>query len=108
MDPAGGPVDGAGVSRCFDERLDQHRLCVVTLGPVRGQAAADDGEDMRAEIGDGDPGQDQEPRVVDHEGEVLLAQSRRPSDEVVARGELPGGGAEPSMAMGPPSRSWTA
>ena len=41
-----------------------------------------------------DPGQDQEPRVVDHEGKVLLAQLPCPSDEGVARGELPRGGGE--------------
>ena len=46
------------------------------------------------QVGDPDPGRDQDPRVVDHEREVLLAQLRRPSDEVVARGELPGGGGE--------------
>ena len=36
----------------------------------------------------------QEPWVVDHQREVLLAHLGRPSDEVVARGELPGGGGE--------------
>ena len=54
---------------------------VVALGPVLGQAAADDCEDVRAEVGAFDPGQDQEPGVVDHEGEVLLAQLRRLHDE---------------------------
>ena len=47
-----------------------------------------------AEVGDLDPGQDQEPRVVDHQGEVLLAHLGHPSDEAVARSELPGGGGE--------------
>ena len=94
MDPARCPVHGAGVARSLDEGLDQHGGGVVALGPVLGQAAADDGEDVRAEVGDFDPGQDQEPRVVDHQGEVLLAQLRRPPDELVARGELPRGGAE--------------
>ena len=35
------------------------------------------------------PGQDQEPRVVDHEREVRLALLRGPSGEVVARRGLP-------------------
>ena len=86
MYPSRGPVDGAGVSRRFDEGLDEHGRGVVSLGPVQGQAAADDGEDMRAEVGDGDPGQDQEPRVVDGEGKILLTQLRCPSDEAVAAG----------------------
>ena len=42
-----------------------------------------------------DPGQDQEPRVVDHQRQVFLALvCGRPSDEAVARGELPCGGGE--------------
>ena len=48
-----------------------------------------------------DPGQDEEPGVVDHEGEVLLAQLRRPPDELVAWGELPRGGAEAEHGDGP-------
>ena len=59
------------------------------------------GAGVRAEVGDFDPGQDQEPRVVDHQGEVLLAQLRRPPDELVARGELPRGGAEAEHGDGP-------
>ena len=49
---------------------------------------------MRAQVRDNDPGQDQEPRVVDHEGEVLPAQSRSPPDEGGARRELSRRGAE--------------
>ena len=92
--PAGGPVNGAGVARGLDEGLDEHGRGVVALGPVLGQAAADEGQDVRTQVGDFDPGQDQESRVVDHEGKVLLAQLPCPSDEVVARGELPRGGGE--------------
>ena len=56
MGPAGGSIDGAGVARGFDEGLDEHGRGVVALGPVPGQAVADDGEDVRAEVGDMDPG----------------------------------------------------
>ncbi len=56
--PAGSLVDGTGVSR----GLDEHGGDVVALGPVCGQAAADDGEDVRAEVGDLDPGQASRPR----------------------------------------------
>ena len=101
MGPAGGPVDGAGEARCLDEGLDEDGGGAVALGPVPGQAAADDGEDVRAEVGDGDPGQDQEPRVVDHQRQVLLAQLRRPSDEGVAWGELPCRRTEAEHGEGP-------
>ena len=39
---------------------------------------------VRAEVGDMNPGQDQEPRVVDHEREVLLTQLRRPAQHIDA------------------------
>ena len=45
--PAGGPVNGAGVARGLDEGLDEHGRGVVALGPVIGQAPADDGQDVR-------------------------------------------------------------
>lgn len=55
---------------------------------------------MRAEVGDFDLGQDEEPRVIGYEGEVLLAQLGRPSDEAVARGELPRGDGETKHGEG--------
>ena len=102
MGPARCPVDGAGVAGCLDEGLDEHGGGVVAPGPVLGQATSDDGEDVGAEVGDFDPGQDEEPRVVDHEGEVLLAQLRRPTDEAVARREFPRGGGEAKHGERPP------
>lgn len=70
MDPARGAVDGAGVARRHGEGFDEVRCNVVACGPVGGQAAADDGENVRAEVGDMDPGQDQEARLVDRHGGV--------------------------------------
>ena len=68
MDPSRGRVVGAGVARGLDESLDRHGRCVVALGSAQGQASADNGEDLRAEVWDGDPWQDKEARVVDHKG----------------------------------------
>ena len=56
---------------------------------------------MRAEIGDLDPGQDEEPRIVDDEGEVLLAQLGRRTNEAVVWRERPGGHAEAKHGDGP-------
>ena len=89
MGPAGGAVDGAGVARRLDEGLDEHGGGAIALGPVLRQAAADDGENVRAKVEDTDPGQDQEPGVVDDQRQALLALLRRLSDEGVTRGELP-------------------
>ena len=58
-------------------------------------------ENVRAQFRDDDPGHDQEPRVVDHEGAVLLAPSRRPSDEAVAGCELSRRGAVAEQGDGP-------
>ncbi len=44
--PAGGPVDAAGEAGGFDEGLDEDGGGVVAAGPVAGQAAADEGEDV--------------------------------------------------------------
>ena len=43
-------VDGAGEALGLDEGLDQHGRGVVALGPILGQLAADEGEDVRAPL----------------------------------------------------------
>ena len=48
-----------------------------------------------------DPGQDQEPWVVDHQRQVLLAQLRRPPMKRVARRELPCRGGEAKQGERP-------
>ena len=94
MGPSRGLVERAGEARGLDEGLDEHGRGVVVLGPVVGQLPAHEREDVRAQVGDRDPGQDEELRVVDREREVFLAQLRRPSDEAVAWRELARRGAE--------------
>ena len=49
------------------EALDEDRGGMVVLGPVSWEAA-DDGEDAGAGVGDVDPGEDEEPGVVDDQG----------------------------------------
>ena len=48
--------------------LDEYGCGVVAIRPGLGAPPADDGEDVRAQVGDCDPGQDEESRIVDHEG----------------------------------------
>ena len=52
-------------------------------------------------LGDLDPREDQKARVIDHQRQVLLAELRCPSDEVIARRELPGGGGEAEHGQRP-------
>ena len=58
VSPTRSPVDSAGVARGLDEGLDEHGRGAVALGPVPGQAAAHDGQYVRFEVGDLDPGLD--------------------------------------------------
>ena len=62
--PLGGPdvgparclVEGAGEARGLDEGLDEHGRGIAALGPILGQLPAHEREDMRAQVGDRDPG----------------------------------------------------
>ena len=94
MEPTGGSVDGAGEARGLDEGLDEHRRGVVALGPILGQTAAHDGDDVRAEVGVSIHGNMRNLGLSTTRGDVRLAQALRPSDEAVARGKLPRAGDE--------------
>lgn len=77
-------VQRTGEARDLDEGLVEHGHHVVALGSALGQLAANMGKDVRAQVGDWDPGQDEEPRVVDDVQGILLGLLRSPSDEAVA------------------------
>jgi hypothetical protein len=46
---------------------------------------------MRSQIGDPDPGEDEETSVVDDQKKILASGARRPADELITAGDLPGG-----------------
>ncbi len=94
MDPSGGAVGGSDESRGLDEGFDEDGVDVVLALPILGQALSGAGEDVGGEVGDADPGQDEEPCIVAQEREVFLAGLRGPSDEAVARRDFPCRGAE--------------
>ena len=102
-DPVRAAVGGAVEARGFAEGFEQDGADGVASAPVVGQASFDLGEEVRGEVGDAYPGQDQEAGVVDHEGQVALPGFGGPADEAVAGRGLPGGGAEPNRARGSPS-----
>ena len=87
-DPIGGLVRRAAVALGLDEGFEQHGFEAVALVPVDGQLAANDGQDFGCESFALDPRQDQEPRVVDHELQVLEPLRLLPTDEGVR--PLPG------------------
>lgn len=69
-----------------NEGLDEDGGDAIAFGPVLGQVPVDDGEYVRAEVGNLNPWQDKEPRVFDHKEEVLLSQLGRPTGKAVERG----------------------
>ena len=71
VNPVGGLVGRAAVALALNEGFEQHGLEAVALLPVVGQLAAHNGQDFGCESFALDPRQDQEPRVVDHELQVL-------------------------------------
>ena len=97
-------------TRSEDRRTARNRFSIgtgaVASCPVLGQATPDEVEEVRAEVGDADPWQDREARVVDHEGKVPFAPGRGPSDDAVAWASFHAALEKPSTATGRPLRSW--
>ena len=69
VSPARSSIDCAGVARGLDECFDEHGRGAVALGPIPGQEATHEGENVRAEVGDLDPGQDLNLRPSGYEGQ---------------------------------------
>ena len=107
MGPSRGLVGDASEARRLHERFDQLGRDVIARGPVLDQLSAYDGQDVRGEIGDAYPGQDEETGVVDDLGQILFPQCRRPADEAVAGASLRAAVENPSRASSRPWRSCT-
>ena len=106
VDPASGLVDGAGMARRLDECLDEYGGCVVALGPILMQAPADNRLDVRAQVRDLDPGQDEEPWVVNNEG-GFFSRSFGVHPMKRSRGaSFLAAVLKPIMVSGQPLRSW--
>ena len=92
MKPVGGAVAGAAKALGVDEGFQEDGGEAVAAFPIVRELVSDASEDVRGEVGDVNPRQDQEAGVVDHEVEVVLSLGRSPADEAVAWGDGPGGG----------------
>ena len=92
--PVGRLIARSEETRAVTERLEQDRAQGIAAFPVVREAALELREQVRGEIADAYPGQDEEAGVVDHEREVALAHRGAPADELIARGGLPGRGGE--------------
>ena len=94
VEPVGSPLAGAAEARGFAEGFQQDGSDAVAAVPVGGQLPLAAGEQVGGEMGDADPGQDQEAGVVDDACQIAFAGGRVPADEAVAGGSFPGGGGE--------------
>ncbi len=101
--PARRAVDGAGVSR----GLDEHGRDVVALGPVLGQAAAHEGEDVRAEVG-ATQGNIRNLGLSTTSGRFFSRFSGVHRMKLSRGASFQAAVEKPSMAMGQPFRSCTA
>ena len=92
--PRGRLIARSEETRAFTERLEQDRAHGVAAFPVVTEAALELREQVRGEIADAYPRQDEEAGVVDHEREIALVHRGTPADELIAWGGFPGRGAE--------------
>ena len=99
--PVGRAVAGAAEAGGIDEGLHQPQAGPEPRRPVSREAGQGAGEHVGGEIRDLDPGQDEEPAVVDHPIEVGLPLGRGPADPPVAHAQDPGRRAERQGRHGP-------
>ena len=67
-EPVGGPVAGAGEARLFYKGLEQDWFVAVAMQPLVWELACSEPEEPGGQMPGGDPGEDEEPRVVDYQG----------------------------------------
>ena len=92
--PAGGGVNRATERLRIDEALhDQHRMSVPRF-PIRAEPAQNQLEHPRTRVGHRPIGQQEKPRVVDHQGQTAPALLVGPANSLVARAQILGRRAE--------------
>ena len=92
FDPVGRVIARASETRNLTEGLEQYRTDGVTLLPVLGQPALAACQNMRGQIWNAGPRQNQKACIVRHQLQVAPSTFGRPADEAVARRGLPDGG----------------
>src|SRR5579859_6943694 len=73
IQPVGCLITGAGETRLLNESLQQYWAIGIAGLPVLRQAPTDQGKNTRSEVTAADPGQNQEPGVVDNQVELARA-----------------------------------
>ena len=89
-EPVGGAIAGAGETLRIDEGLDEDGLVAILLVPVGGQLADGQGQGVRGQMLDADPGQEQEARLRDDPMQLVSVLVGFPADPAVAAGQREG------------------
>ena len=97
-DPVGGAITGALEAGAVDEGLDQIDRMSILGQPIGREATGKAGKQVRGQMGDVNPGKDEEADVVGDPGKALGPGWFVPPDELVARVDPPGGGAKERAA----------
>lgn len=92
--PIGRLVDGPSILPLIDEGLQQHWRRAIVCHPVRPHPRGGQRQHVRAEVCHGNARQDEKPAVGHQPAQVRPPGMGAPADPVVARGHLPGRGAE--------------
>ena len=88
--PVGGAVAVARVAGGINKGLKQERLDPGSRCPVMTQSFGAGGENPGSQIGDMDPRQDEESRIVDDAAQLAFPLSMRPANPEITRGDFPG------------------
>jgi len=89
-DPVGCPIASATKSLRFHERFQEADRVLVNLLPVPGQQAGHESQKMRGQMGNLDPGKNQEAEVIGQKTKILSPGFCRPADEAVATAQVTG------------------
>ena len=94
MSPVSSLIAGSFESFAIHKGLQEGDRMVVDFLPVSWEDSRHCPQEVRCQMGNLDPGKDEEAGVVDDEVEVVLSLVSGPADEAVAWGDGPGGGAK--------------
>ena len=100
--PVGGAIASPAEALRVYERFEQHGSRAVALLPVRGQLPGRHRERLRRQAVHAHPGENQEPRLADHQVEMLLVRALGPADPGIAAGQRAAGLAEQQAAQPAP------
>lgn len=102
MSPVGRLIAGSFEPVAIHKGFQKDDRMVVEFLPVSGEDSGHCPQEVRCQMGNLDPGKDEEARILDNEMDVAISVTGLPSDEMVSRGHLPGCGSPTEASQRPP------